>query len=161
VCLGCSVGVPRCLEPPQAVPQLGSRAFPERAWRLRAARHSQGESSVHWAPRHCLGCSSHSRIRSCRFHRLCGTTILTIQACAYGASRAASPRQPARPAAAWRSRRRRDTHASGARDATFSAQCGGALVGHRAQLHMHRLTGRRERFLGLRLAAREGSCSCL
>ena len=40
------------------MPQLGSCACPGRAWRLRAARHSQGESLSHWAPNHCLGCSS-------------------------------------------------------------------------------------------------------
>ena len=50
------------------VPQLGScassghaspgRASPGRAWRLWAARHSQGERLGHWAPSHCLGCSS-------------------------------------------------------------------------------------------------------
>jgi|SouAtlMetagenome_1021521.scaffolds.fasta_scaffold18446_1 hypothetical protein len=43
---------------PLAVPQLGSCASSRRAWRLWAARHSQEERPAHWAPRHCLGCSS-------------------------------------------------------------------------------------------------------
>ena len=43
--------------PPLAAPQLGSCASSGRAWRLWAARHSQGEPA-HWVPSHCLGCSS-------------------------------------------------------------------------------------------------------
>eukprot|EP00964_Phaeocystis_antarctica_P025674 scaffold14457_cov48-Phaeocystis_antarctica.AAC.3 len=42
---------------PLAAPQLGSRASSGRAWRLWAARHSRKEAA-HWAPSHCLGCSS-------------------------------------------------------------------------------------------------------
>ena len=44
--------------PPLAVPQLGSCTSSGRAWRLWAARHSRGERPAHWAPSHCLGCSS-------------------------------------------------------------------------------------------------------
>mgnify|MGYP004286557433 CR=1 FL=1 len=45
------------------VPRLGSCASLGRgssggAWRLRAARDIQGERPGHWAPSHCLGCSS-------------------------------------------------------------------------------------------------------
>ena len=43
---------------PSAVPQLGSCASSGRAWRLRAARHSEGERSGHWCLSQGLGCSS-------------------------------------------------------------------------------------------------------
>ena len=44
--------------PPLAGPELGSCASSGRAWRLWAARHSQGKRPAHRAPSHCLGCSS-------------------------------------------------------------------------------------------------------
>ena len=43
---------------PLAVPPLGPRASSGHAWRLWLARHSQGKRPAHWAPGHCLGCSS-------------------------------------------------------------------------------------------------------
>ena len=52
-------GLPAWVKVPVlAVPQLGSCASSGRAWRLWAARHSQGDRPAHWAPSHCLGCSS-------------------------------------------------------------------------------------------------------
>ena len=41
-----------------AAPQLGPCASSGRSWRLWAARHSRGERPAHWAPSHCLECSS-------------------------------------------------------------------------------------------------------
>ena len=43
---------------PCAGPELGSWAFSGRAWRLRPSLHSQEQRPSHWAPSHCLGCSS-------------------------------------------------------------------------------------------------------
>ena len=40
--------------PPLAVPELGSCDSAGRAWRLWAARHSQGKRLRHWASSHCL-----------------------------------------------------------------------------------------------------------
>ena len=60
---------------PFAVPQLGSRASSGRAWRLWAARHSQGEAGPLGAPPLPRLLELAARLRSRRLHRL-----LTIQA---------------------------------------------------------------------------------
>ena len=62
--------------PPLAVPQLAPRAFSGRAWRLRAARHTQGEAQPLGRPATASGARA-SRLQSCRLRLL-----LTIQSLA-------------------------------------------------------------------------------
>jgi hypothetical protein len=69
------IAVPHGQTPPFAVPQLGSRASSGRAWRLWAARHSQGEAGPLSAPPLPRLLELAARLRSRRLHRL-----LTIQA---------------------------------------------------------------------------------
>ena len=55
--------------PALAAPQLGSCASSGRAWRPRAARHSQGEAPAAGTP--ATASAAHaSRLQSCQFHRL-------------------------------------------------------------------------------------------
>jgi hypothetical protein len=69
------IAVPHGQTAPFAVPQLGSRASSGRAWRLWAARHSQGEAGPLSAPPLPRLLELAARLRSRRLHRL-----LTIQA---------------------------------------------------------------------------------
>jgi len=69
------IAVPHGQTAPFAVPQLGSRASSGRAWRLWAARHSQGEAGPLSAPPLPRLLELAARLRSHRLHRL-----LTIQA---------------------------------------------------------------------------------
>ena len=55
---------------PLAAPQLGACASSRRAWRLRAARHSQGEARPTACPATASGARA-SHVQSRRFHRLC------------------------------------------------------------------------------------------
>ena len=55
--------------PPSAVPEMGSCASSGRAWRLWAARHSQGEAPATERPATASGARA-SRLQSRRFHRL-------------------------------------------------------------------------------------------
>ena len=69
------IAVPHGQTAPFAVPQLGSCASSGRAWRLWAARHSQGEAGPLSAPPLPRLLELAARLRSRRLHRL-----LTIQA---------------------------------------------------------------------------------
>ena len=53
-----------------AVAKLGCCASSGSAWRLRAARDTQGERPGHWAPSHCPLGARASRLQRRRFHRL-------------------------------------------------------------------------------------------